>query len=230
VTNVRGGAQVSVHELLRPGEEYAPPKGKGEAGADDELESDEEKEEEEEEEEEEEALASAATRQALVVPGLEAEVGWIGRRVPCKLWDHRNGTYTCQFVPQRVGRLRIEVALLTGGGVGEREAEGGGERDRDGAGGGGSGGARTTSTTEALRGSPFYPLVSSIPEWGVHEVTTRERKGERERARARVRQRARGVVAGMGGREESVERERGRSGPHTPTANAKPLTLNPKRD
>ena len=59
-----------------------------------------------------------------------------------QVWDHRNGTYTCEFTPPKVGWLCVEVEYVRAG----------------------------TGDSVPLIGSPWYPLVSSLPEWEVEEV------------------------------------------------------------
>ena len=124
---------VSIHELLRPGQDYEAAQRIPKTG-------DSESEEEEEKYSVHE-VSSPKTGQILDVPGFENEIARVGKPVASKVWDHKNGSYTCEFSPSRVGRLQIEVEMILANG------------DRS-----------------PLRESPFYPLVSALPEWNAEEV------------------------------------------------------------
>ena len=140
----QGGLQwrVSVHELLRPGEEAGDAQRKVSTAADSDSDGDYSEGDNEEDGEE---LHSVMTGKAIEVAGLEGEVATVGKPLAVRVWDHRNGSYTCEFHPRRVGRLQIEIALMPRGQGGEGDGE-------------------------PVRGSPFYPLVNSIPEWDVEDV------------------------------------------------------------
>jgi hypothetical protein len=87
-------------------------------------------------------LVSPKTGERIRVPGREEEIDLVGHRVKSKVWDHRNGTYTCEFTPSKVGWLCVEVDYVVPG----REE------------------------SVPLQGSPWYPLVNSLPEWEVADV------------------------------------------------------------